>query len=125
MVVAGCGLLDKADQAAPTTPAPPPFTPAITQAAATKVLTRHVSTMNLAQRRLSATVAARAVTGSALEMPSSPRRTRTCCPRAGAARRPRLFQLDMPVTERYNYLDLATTVADCAACRLPLTCPGR
>jgi hypothetical protein len=47
--------------------AAPPLTPAITEAEAKRTLARHMLTMNLAQKRLSVTVAAKAETGSALE----------------------------------------------------------
>ncbi|HEX6468503.1 MAG TPA: hypothetical protein VF069_05355 [Streptosporangiaceae bacterium] len=67
MAVTGCGPGGGTGRAA-LAKLPPPLTRAITEAGAKQVLIRHMVTMNLAQRRLSATVAARAETGSALEL---------------------------------------------------------
>jgi hypothetical protein len=69
LTTAGCGVLGRTSEpAAPAKPPAPPFTPALTEAEAKRVIARHMLTMNLAQRRLSVTVAARTETGSALEL---------------------------------------------------------
>jgi hypothetical protein len=69
VLLLGCELVGGGGEAAaPAKPLPPPLTPAITETGAKRALARHMLTMNLAQKRLSVTVAAKAETGSALEM---------------------------------------------------------
>ena len=69
LTTAGCGVLARtAEPAPPAKPPAPPPTPALTEAEAKRVLVRYMLTMNLAQRRLSPTFAARVETGSALEL---------------------------------------------------------